>query len=196
MTGSIGATPRDPISEPIATRSVLERFEAFVAEHRGRAVGLAWRLLGGDRAAAEDVAQDAFVRAYRGLDRYRGDAALSTWFYRILVNEVRRHRRWLAVRRRFGGLPSASAELPEVASLSERGDPALRRRIADALERLPRGQRESFVLVRLEGHTIAEASRMTGRAAGTIKSHLHRAVRSLRADLGDLRADAAMEEGS
>ena len=46
-------------------------FEAFVAAHRDRAVGLAWRLLGGDAAAAEDVAQEAFLRAYRGLDQFR-----------------------------------------------------------------------------------------------------------------------------
>lgn len=52
------------------------RFAAFVSEHRSRAVGLAWRLVGGDGAAAEDVAQEAFVRAYRGLDRFREQASL------------------------------------------------------------------------------------------------------------------------
>jgi RNA polymerase sigma factor (sigma-70 family) len=107
--GPIGPTgPIDRIEgiggECVA-RDLEDRFDAFVVAQRQRAVGLAWRLLGDDYAAAEDVAQDAFVRAFRGLARFRGEASESTWFYRILVNEVRRHRRWLAVRRRLGGLP-------------------------------------------------------------------------------------------
>ena len=64
------------------------RFSRLVAEHRDRAVGLAWRLLGGDSAAAEDVAQEAFLRAYRSLRTFREEAVLSTWFYRILINEA------------------------------------------------------------------------------------------------------------
>ena len=63
-----------------------QRFDAFVNEERDRALRIAWRLLGGDAAAAEDVAQEAFVRAYRGLAGFRGEAELATWFRRILVN--------------------------------------------------------------------------------------------------------------
>jgi len=75
-----------------------ERFNAFVASHRDRARGLAWRLVGGDLDAAEDVVQDAFVKAYRALGRFREDSSLETWFYRILVNQAHKHRRWRAVR--------------------------------------------------------------------------------------------------
>ena len=58
-----------------ATRADLEeRFQALVGTHRERAVRLAWRLVGGDDAAAEDVAQEAFVRAYRALPRFREEA--------------------------------------------------------------------------------------------------------------------------
>jgi RNA polymerase sigma-70 factor (ECF subfamily) len=78
------------------------RFSELVAEHRDRAVRLAWRLVGGDSAAAEDVAQEAFLRAYRGLDRFREEAGLSTWFYRILVNEAHRFRRMRWLRRGRG----------------------------------------------------------------------------------------------
>ena len=66
-------------------------FLAFVDGRRDSAVRLAFRLLGGDTAAAEDVAQEAFLRAYRGLGRFREEASLSTWFYRILLREVHRH---------------------------------------------------------------------------------------------------------
>lgn len=66
------------------------------------------------------------------------------------------------------------------------GDPALRARVRKALGRLPHGQREVFVLVHLEGFTVGEAAEMTGRATGTIKSHLHRALAALRWELADL----------
>jgi RNA polymerase sigma-70 factor (ECF subfamily) len=168
------------------------RFADFVAEHRDRAVRLAWRLLGGDDAAAEDVAQEAFARAYRGLAGFRGDARLSTWFYRILVNESRRHGRWRGVRRRFGGEAPADPPDPVVAPLP---DPALRARILAALDALPRGQREAFVLVHLEGLSVAEAATATGRATGTLKSHLHRALRALRAELADLGPTDAEARG-
>jgi len=168
---------------------VREReFARFVAEHRDRAVGLAWRLLGGHAQAAEDVAQEAFVRAYRGLDRFRGDAALSTWFHRILVNEVRRHQRWSFVRERLaGGMPE---DPPDEDRADLAVDPALRARIGRALLGLPRGQREAFVLVHVEGFTVSEAADITGRASGTVKSHLHRALRALRSELQDLAPEA------
>jgi RNA polymerase sigma-70 factor (ECF subfamily) len=172
------------ISGESALEAERERaFAAFVAAHRDRAVGMAWRLVGGDAAAAEDVAQEAFARAHRALGRFREEAKLSTWFYRILVNEAQRHRRWRWVRERFGG---AMPEDPPDPSPAASGDPALRARVARALMRLPRGQREAFVLVHLEGLSLREAAEVTGRATGTLKSHLHRALRSLRMQLADL----------
>ena len=160
------------------------RFSRLVAEHRDRAVGLAWRLLGGDSGAAEDVAQEAFLRAYRGLGKFREEAVLSTWFYRILINEAQRYRRLRWLRRRV-----ADEGAEEVAGARQQGpgDPGLRRRVARAIDRLPRGQREAFILVYLEGFTIQETAVTTGKALGTIKSHLHRALKSLRAELDDLR---------
>ena len=79
------------------------RFRSLVDSHRDRALRLAWRLVGGDEAAAEDVTQDAFVKAYRGLHRFRGEAALETWFYRILVRQAHSYRRWRAVREIWSG---------------------------------------------------------------------------------------------
>ena len=157
-----------------------QRFDAFVNGYRDRAVRIAWRLLGGDAAAAEDVAQEAFVRAYRGLARFRDDAKLSTWFYRILVNEVRRHQRWRMRRER----QADDREPDAVPDPAVRDAPRPTRRCAAgsarAIAALPRGQREAFVLVHLEGFTLVEAASATGRAVGTMKSHLHRALASLR----------------
>jgi len=165
----------------------IRDFDAFVAAHRDRAVGLAWRLVGGDAAAAEDIAQEAFLRAYRGLGQFREEAKMSTWFYRILTNEAQRHLRWRWVRQRVAGEMPADPPDPRPAAT---GDPKLRERVERAVADLPRGQREAFVLVHLEGFTVSEAAAITGRAAGTIKSHLHRALGKLRKALADLAPSA------
>lgn len=165
----------------------IRDFDAFVASHRDRAVGLAWRLAGGDAAAAEDIAQEAFLRAYRGLGQFREEAKMSTWFYRILTNEAQRHLRWRWVRQRVAGEMPADPPDPRPAAT---GDPKLRERVAHAVADLPRGQREVFVLVHLEGFTVSEAAAITGCAAGTIKSHLHRALGKLRKALADLAPSA------
>ncbi len=167
-----------------------QRFDVFVAGHRDRAVGLAWRLLGGDRAAAEDVAQQAFVRAWKGLDGFRDEAKLSTWFHRILVRQVRSYQRWAGVRRGLGVL-TGDGETPSPVVEQTHGDDGLPRRIGAALGTLSAGQREAFVCIHLQGLTVEETAQVLGRAPGTIKSHLHRALKKLRAELGDLREDAS-----
>ena len=170
-----------------------ERFSAFVASHRTQALRLAWRLVGGDSDAAEDVTQEAFVRAYRSLDRFRGESQLETWFYRILVRQASNYRRWRAVRERWDGLlRDRDAEIPDPRPRAI-GDPALRRRIGEALGRLTRKQREAFVLVHMEGFSVREAAAVMDSAEGTLKSHLHRALVQLREQLGDLRAAPTSE---
>lgn len=170
----VGATSPDEALEA--------RFRAFVATHRDRAVSTAWRLVGDD-GAAEDIAQDAFLLAWRALARFRGDAQLSTWFYRILVRQAHNHRRWRGVRHKWHDLFRDPDETPSAAPPS---DTAARAQIATAIDRLSRGQRETFVLVHLEGFTVNEAAEVLGKAPGTVKSHLHRALVALRRDLAAL----------
>jgi len=168
-----------------AERDRLERFLAFAGEHQDAAVRMASRLLGGDRAAAEDVAQEAFLRAYTGLPRFRGESSLRTWFYRILVREAQRHRRWQSVRKVWSTSSLSDVELPEPPQPVSDG--ALRRRLLAALERLTRRQREALVLVHLEQFTVNETAELLGTSPGTVKTHLHRALRALRVELADLR---------
>jgi RNA polymerase sigma-70 factor (ECF subfamily) len=168
----------------VATAEREECFSTFVASHRERARRLAWRLVGGDAAAAEDVTQDAFVKAYQALGSFRGDASLETWFYRILVRQAHNFRRWRAVRDLWSGVWEEDLPNPSPEGL---GDPGLRRRIASALDRLSRRQREAFILVHLEGFTVQECAELLGKPTGTVKSHLHRALTTLRTELADLQ---------
>ncbi len=168
-----------PTLEISPARAREARFAEFVAEHRERAVGLAWKLMSGDADAAEDVAQEAFVKAWRALPGFREEARLSTWFYRILVRQAHSHRRWLKVKRMVGlsGLEQ---------SVDTFRDSGLGRRITKGLDQLSTGQREVFVLVHLEGFTVKEAAELLGKAEGTCKSHLHRALKAMRSELDDL----------
>jgi RNA polymerase sigma-70 factor (ECF subfamily) len=135
------------------------------------------------------VTQDALLQAHRALSRFREEAALETWFYRILVRQAHSYRRWRGLRQLWTD-SSWAAEDPPDADAREGGDPALRRRIAGALEQLSRGQREVFVLVYLEGYSVREAGEILEKPTGTLKSHLHRALGKLRVQLADLRAGA------
>ncbi len=176
----------DPLLEsdvvPPSLPEAEQQFRRLVVEHQDRALRLALRLLAGDRATAEDVVQDAFIRAQRGLGGFRGEAKLSTWFDRILIREVYRHyrrpwRRWLS---------EADPEVHARPTPPPSGDPMLRGRIEEALARLSPQQRTVFVLVHLEQRTVSETAELLGRTSGTIKSHLHRALRSLRQELADI----------
>ncbi len=159
-------------------------FAAFVEAHHAQAVRIAWRLTGADRATAEEVAQEAFLAAHRQLGGLREVRALEGWFFRILTRRSANHRRWRAVRDRFARL-----FVPEPAQREPDPDPALRRRIEAALDGLSDGQREVFVLVYLEGFTLDQSAEALGKAPGTVRTHLHRALKALRRDLAGSMAE-------
>jgi len=175
------------VQEPPAEALELEqRFHLFIASHRERARRLAWRLVGGDDAAAEDVIQEAFIKAYRALGQFREEASLATWFYQIVVHQAHNYCRWRTVRETWSGL--WYGKLPHAAAQAS-GDPLLRRRIARALAQLSRSQKEAFVLVHMEGFSVREAAVLMMKPEGTVKSHLHRALQTLRSELADLAED-------
>jgi RNA polymerase sigma-70 factor (ECF subfamily) len=180
-------------AEIVTTLDDRERaFASLVAAEHDRAVALAYHLVGGDRELARDVAQEAFVRAYRALPGFRGEAQLSTWLLRIVINEAASARRREKVRRFLGLTPSHTGddEIPRpdpgVGPEAAAHGQALKQRIAFALDRLSEGQRTAFALVHLEGLTVERAAVVLGRAPGTVKSHLHRALATLRRELADL----------
>ena len=161
-------------------------FRALVGHYDRGLRALAWRLLH-DRGRMDDVLQDAYLKAYRGLRGFRGDSGVGSWLYRITYNacldELRR-------------APAAGAPGPLV-SLEERpaggAGPAeravLRTSLEAALAALPPDQRAAVLLVDAEGFDYAAAASVLGIAEGTVASRVHRARSALRAALAEEGGD-------
>lgn len=159
-------------------------FDALVELHRARVVAVARRFLG-DPHEALDVAQDVFVAAYRMLPGWRPDAQLFTWLYRTTLNlctkRLRSRGRVISMADRVGD--SAAAPTAEPVDQAE-----LAQAIDDALEGLSDMQREVFLGCHEQGHTLDEMARRLKIAPGTARSHLHRALVTLRDRLKSRRA--------
>lgn len=159
-----------------------QAFRRLVERHGDRAYGLALRMLG-DASEAEEVAQDAFVRAWRALPRFRGDSAFSTWLHRIVVRCALDRSATLKTRRaREVALEEAEAaalEAPAQGAVSGGGDHA--RRLERLLESLSEVQRAVVVLYYYEDRSVDDVSRTLQIPEGTVKTHLHHARALLRA---------------
>ncbi len=151
--------------------------EALYHRYKRRVFALAVRIVGA--TDAEEVSQEAFIRIFRGLPKFRGDSALGTWIYRLSVNAALSHRS------RRGAVPGATSD-PEVAvsaALIEgppSGDAVLRARLERALWQLPLGYRTVIVLHDVEGLEHEEVAQILGCHVGTSKSQLHKARGKLR----------------
>lgn len=150
-------------------------FDALVEIHRDRVVGVARKFLG-DAHEALDVSQDVFVAAYRILPSWRPEAQLFTWLYRTTLNlctkRLRSRGRVISMADR---LPDGAAPAAEPV---DRGD--LAQAIDEALEALSDMQREVFLGCHEQGRTLDEIARRLKIAPGTARSHLHRALVTLR----------------
>ncbi len=144
--------------------------------------------LTGSREAAEDAAQEAFVRLWERRERWQAGSARALLF-RIGRNVALDEERRVRVRARLGpdgAGPSAERPAPEPDGDLERAELGLR--IQAALERLPARRREVFELVRFAGLSHEEVADATGLAAQTVANHMSLALRDLRAELADLVA--------
>lgn len=167
-----------------------EAFETLVRIHAGRLLAVARRFLGSEEEA-RDAVQDAFLSAYRSLDRFEEEARLSTWLHRIVVNgalmRLRSRRRRpeepiekLLPRFDAGGM---SVEFPRewkapAQRLLERKE--TRSIVRDNIEKLPDGYRAVLLLRDIEERDTEETARLLGLTAGAVKVRLHRARLALR----------------
>ncbi len=152
-------------------------FERLYRQHVGRIHGLAGRMVG--NGLADDVTQDVFVRAWEKLELFGGRSSFGTWLYRLAIN-VCLARRTKAGKRRERFLPD---ELALQRATAPPSHPEHRLDLERAMDRLPAGMREVFVLHDVEGFKHREIGDMLGISAGTSKSQLHEARMALRSHL-------------
>jgi len=184
------------MSEP--ERSLLRRlrdrderaFRELVQEHRDRVFNITFRMLG-NRAEAEDVAQEVFILVFKNIDEFRAESKFSTWLYRIAVNQCKNRIKYLARRHdrdrdelddslqgngvngTIGGpLPSSPSEALQRAQMEKV--------LQEAIANLDEDQRIVVVLRDVEDLSIEEICEITGLPDGTVKSRLHRARLVLR----------------
>jgi len=167
----------------------------LVAAHQRMVFTLALHLLG-DRDEALDLSQEVFLRVFRTLASFRGQSALRTWIYRIVVNQARNRQRWWRRRRRSDQV-SLDEHLQQCGDLESKTDVLPDRLLASkeaaskiwaALDRLPFDQRTALILREVDGLRYEEIAFSLGVAVGTVKSRLTRARQALRAELLGLRS--------
>lgn len=159
-------------------RGEARAMEMLYHQFKRRVFGMAHRIVGA--SDAEEVAQEVFVRVFRGLASFRGDSALSTWIYRLTVNASLSHLAKRGRRQEVGEEGLTEMPAPPV---TER-DSALASRIEAALGRLPAGYRAILVLHDVEGLSHEECAAILECRIGTCKSQLHKARARMRELLG------------
>ncbi len=159
-----------------AGRGDKAAFALLYRRWRPLVFGVAFRITG-DADVAEDVVQETFLQVHGALAAWRPEARLSTWIYRIAVNEA------IDERRRSRRRPSPLGDLPAPAP----ADRAVADRIAEAVASLPVREKAVFVLRHYENLPLAEVAEVLGIALGTVKATLHHALTKLADRLKDLR---------
>jgi RNA polymerase sigma-70 factor (ECF subfamily) len=165
-------------------------FTELVRRHRDRMWAVALRTLG-DRQEAEDALQDAMISAFRHAHSYRGEAAVTTWLHRVVVNACLDR-----VRRRQARPSVPLGDRQVVSHRDEHAATEARLDVRAALARLPEGQRQAIVLIDMEQISVAEAAGLLGVAEGTVKSRCSRGRAALAVMLRTTHTDEAPDEGN
>lgn len=188
----LAGMPPQPATEE---RELIERaqggdrraFEALVRCYADRLYAVVLRFLG-DSREAEDVTQEAFLRAWRGIGGFKGDSQFYTWLYRIGLNEAKRR---AARQRPLPGLSTLdddpAAEVADWSEAPERraAEGELREALEHAVGKLDPRYREPLILRDVEGLSTAEAAEVMGLREAAFKSRLHRARLVVREEIGE-----------
>jgi RNA polymerase sigma-70 factor (ECF subfamily) len=148
-------------------------FERLYTDYKGKVFSTAYRMLS-NRADAEDVTQDVFVKVFKKLSSFRGESSVSTWIYRITVNaclDYRRRRRLRQTVPLDDGLEAGSVPL------------SVTRLVESTLPKMPEGYRNVFIMHDIQGLKHQEIAEALGITDGASKSQLHRARAFLRREL-------------
>jgi RNA polymerase sigma-70 factor (ECF subfamily) len=182
-------------------RSLLRRlrerderaFRELVEAHRDRVYNITYRMLG-NRAEAEDVAQEVFIAVFKTIDHFREESKFSTWLYRVAVNHCKNRIKYLARRHdrdrdeldeTAGGVNGATHGAPTRAALPDRAleGVQMEQLLSEAIASLDDDHRIVVVLRDIEDLSIEEICAITDLPDGTVKSRLHRARLALRKKL-------------
>jgi RNA polymerase sigma-70 factor (ECF subfamily) len=191
MTVSPSVMPTDEELVKLARAGDVSAFESLAQRHQQKAYHIAFGFTR-DREEAKDLSQDAFLKAFMSLKNFDGRSGFYTWFYRILVNVCLDHKRRRSrhVSEEFNEAvenqvepshPSASSMTPDKEAMATQ----LSRKVGLALEALPPKQRTAFILKNHRGLSVKEIADVMETAEGTVKVHLHRAVKALRNNLAE-----------
>lgn len=158
-----------------------ESYGVLINRHSGRIINLAFAMTG-DRHEAEDLAQEAFVRAFKALPKFRRKAKFSSWLYQIALNLCRdrlkaraRHAKPTDEEQLVGIDSGAKNQAPKLLARAE-----LSKKMREAVNELPYVYRESFVLRHIQGLEYAEVARITKVPADTVRVRAYRAREMLR----------------
>lgn len=207
VTADAGAGATDEALMAAFANGDARSFEQLVARHQKGVYNFLLRSVG-NRAKAEELLQEVFLRVVRSKTRYQASAKFTTWLYSIARNlsidasrraRFRDHQSLDAPRRGSDGnaapmvaqLPAQSVPTDEAAEA-----PTIRKRLAEAVQTLPDEQREVFLLRQLSGLSFREIADTVGIPENTVKSRMRYALEKLRSELGDLRAVQSKGVGS
>lgn len=157
----------DNITALLAAGRRTEAFEALLAAYQDKVFRLSYSMLG-DRAQAEDAAQESFLRIWKSLDRYRGESALGTWIFSIARNVC-----LTSISKRARSAPMDDAGRPKPDPPDRQPD------IVRLVGRLPENYRQVVMLFYMEDRSYEEVARLLDLPVGTVKTHLHRARQQL-----------------
>jgi RNA polymerase sigma-70 factor (ECF subfamily) len=168
-------------------------FNQLLASYQGKVLRLCYAMLG-NRALAEETAQEVFLRIWRGLGAFRGESSPSTWVYAITRNAC------LTAQRRIAGTRTDSLDDPEVLRTAHRhqlgqSDRVLQTDVRGWLAELPEPQRQALTLFYLEEKSYEEVAAALDAPMGTIKTWIHRGRRTLVEKRLQLEAAARQRSG-
>ncbi len=164
-----------------------ETFESIVEEYQGRVFRLACSILR-DEAAAEDAAQEVFIKVWKSLPKFRGQSSLGTWIYAISRNTCLTRLKRERIR---DTLPLEEAKIASLQSQENHADDG--RDIRALVERLPEKYRQVLVMFYFEERSYEQVAEALALPMGTVKTYLHRAKKELASLLG-ANAQAKQEE--
>jgi RNA polymerase sigma-70 factor (ECF subfamily) len=164
----------------IASRDIAA-LEALASRYERPLLGLARAILDRREDLARDVVQDCWLRVVKSAGSFRGDSAVKTWLYRIVINRSNDVRaRWMGP-----DLPVSTSEPPPALHSNHALESFESQRLRAAVSALPSDRRMLLLLCYHQNLTLAQAADILGLPLGTVKSRLHTALQELRSQLGE-----------